>query len=117
GIVAEAHRVLRAGGTAIFMVYNRRSWMYLASRLAGVRLGHGDAPGFHLYDRDQFAGLLAAFPQSVISVERRTAAGGGSHGIIGGIFNRGLRAAGQALPDRCLGGYGWHLVAHCRKTA
>ncbi len=116
-IVAEGCRVLRVGGTAIFMVYNRRSWMSLASRLAGIRLGHGDAPGFRLYDRDQFAGLLAAFPQSVITVERLSPATGGRHGIIGRIFNRGLSALGRALPDRWLRGYGWHLVAHCRKMA
>lgn len=103
-IVAESYRVLRAGGTAIFMVYNRRSGMNLAARLGRVRLGHGDAPGFRLYDRDQFAELVAAFPQSVITVERLSPAGSVVHGIICRLFSRGLRS------------YGWHLVAHCRKT-
>ncbi|HUG04296.1 MAG TPA: methyltransferase domain-containing protein [Steroidobacteraceae bacterium] len=103
-IVAESQRVLRAGGTAIFMVYNRRSWMNLAVRLARIRLGHGDAPGFRLYGRDQFAELVAPFKQSVITVERLSPAGGAGHGIIGRLCSRGLRS------------YGWHLVAHCRKT-
>jgi SAM-dependent methyltransferase len=116
-IVAEGRRVLRPGGTAIFMVYNRRSWVHLASRLAGIRLGHGDAPGFRLYNRDQFASLLAAFPRSVITVERLMPAAGGRHGIISGLFNRGLQAVGRVLPERWLRGYGWHLVACCRKTA
>jgi SAM-dependent methyltransferase len=115
-IVAESHRVLRAGGTAIFMVYNRRSWMNLAARLAGVRLGHGDAPGFRLYDREQFAGLLTPFEQSVITVERLLPAGRVAHGIIGGIGTRALLALGRALPENWLRGQGWHLVAHCRKT-
>ena len=103
-IVAESHRVLRAGGTAVFMVYNRRSWMNLASRLAGVRPGHGDAPGFRLYDRNQFAGLLTPFKQSVITVERLSPVGSAAHGIIGRVCSRALRS------------FGWHLIAHCRKT-
>jgi SAM-dependent methyltransferase len=115
-IVAESRRVLRAGGAAIFMVYNRRSWMHLASRLAGTRPGHGDAPGFRLYDRDQFASLLTPFEQSVTTVERLSPAGSAAHGIIGGIGSRRLQALGRALPERWLRGYGWHLVAHCRKT-
>jgi SAM-dependent methyltransferase len=118
-IVAESHRVLRAGGTAIFMVYNRRSWMNLVFRRARVGLGHGDAPGFRLYDRDQFASLLTPFEQSVITIERLSPAGSAAHGIngiIGRIGNRGLLALGRALPENWLRGYGWHLIAHCRKT-
>jgi SAM-dependent methyltransferase len=102
-VVAESHRVLRAGGTAIFMVYNRRSWMNLASVLAGIRPGHGDAPGFRLYDRNQFASLLALFEQSVITGERHSPTSSAAHGIIGRLCSRGLRR------------YGWHLVAHSRK--
>jgi hypothetical protein len=98
------------------MVYNRRSWMHLASRLAGTRPGHGDAPGFRLYDRDQFAALLAGFRQNVITVERLLPAGGGGHGIIDRVCRRGMRMLERALPERCLRGSGWHLVAHCRKT-
>jgi SAM-dependent methyltransferase len=103
-IVAESYRVLRAGGTAIFMVYNRRSWMNLAARLAWIRLGHMDAPGFQLYDCDQFTNLLTPFEQCVITVERHWPTSGAAHGIIGRLCSRGLRR------------YGWHLVAHCRKT-
>jgi SAM-dependent methyltransferase len=115
-IVAESHRVLRAGGTAIFMVYNRRSWMNFAAWLAGIRPGHGDAPGFRLYDRNQFTRLLTPFKQSVITVERLSPASSAAHGIISGIGSRGLLAPGRALPERWLRRYGWHLVAHCRKT-
>lgn len=103
-IVAESHRVLRADGTAIFMVYNRRSWMNLAARLALIRPGHADAPGFRLYDRGQFADLVAPFGRYAISVERLLPAGGAGHGIIGRLCSRVLRR------------HGWHLVAHCRKT-
>ena len=104
GIVAEAHRVLRPGGTAIFMVYNRRSWMPLASRFLGLQSGHGDAPGFTLYDHDGFANLLSAFAESIITAERLPIGTGSRHGITGRIF-------------RWLRPYGWHLMARCRKNS
>lgn len=99
GIVAEAHRVLRPGGTAIFMVYNRRSWMRLVSRVARLDPGHTDAPGFRLYDRDGFAELLAPFAESVITAEKPRLATGSRHDITGRIFD-----------------IGWHLLARCRKA-
>ena len=106
-VVAEAHRVLRPGGSAIFMVYNRRSWMRLASRVAGLGPGHGDAPGFRLYDRDGFAELLAPFAESVITAEKPPLASGSRRAIAGRIFDRGLAPL--------LRPYGWHLLARCRK--
>ncbi len=44
-IVEEALRVLVPGGTAIFMVYNRVSWLHTLSKLMKVELEHEDAPG------------------------------------------------------------------------
>jgi SAM-dependent methyltransferase len=49
GIVEEALRVLRPGGSAIFMVYNRVSWLMALSRITKVGLEHQDAPGLRLY--------------------------------------------------------------------
>jgi SAM-dependent methyltransferase len=98
GIVAQAHRVLRPGGSAIFMVYNRRSWMRLASRVARLDAGHTDAPGFRLYDRDGFAELLAPFAEIVITAEKPALAFGSRPGITGRIFD-----------------IGWHLLARCGK--
>ena len=48
-IVEQAQRVLKPGGTAIFMVYNRVSWLPAMSKLTGVGLEHGDAPVLRLY--------------------------------------------------------------------
>jgi SAM-dependent methyltransferase len=69
-IVAEAQRVLRPGGQAIFMVYNRRSWMTAAAAITARREGHSDAPGFHLYTRQEFDRLLAPFRERRIVAER-----------------------------------------------
>jgi SAM-dependent methyltransferase len=43
-IVEEAHRVLKPAGTAIFMVYNRVSWLRALSTVMKVGLEHEDAP-------------------------------------------------------------------------
>ena len=97
GVIAEAHRVLRPGGQAILMVYNRRSWMQWLLRIPGrpIGQGHADAPGFQTFARQEFERLLAPFP------ERRL------------VFER--VAPLRLLPDRWLRPSGWHLLAFCRK--
>ena len=43
-LVRECRRVLKPGGTAIFQVYNRISWLNALSRVTKVDLEHVDAP-------------------------------------------------------------------------
>jgi SAM-dependent methyltransferase len=116
-IVAEAWRVLRPGGQAIFMVYNRRSWMNALAVLTGRRDGHRDAPGFHLYTRAEFERLLAPFPEQRVFAERFPAVSARHRGIAATIMNRALVPALRALPDLWWRPYGWHLLAFCRKAA
>ena len=114
-IVNEARRVLRPGGRAVLMVYNRHSWMNVLARGFGLTLGHADAPAFRMHTRKEFASLLADFQEVRITGERlpaptRTGTGRGST-----IMNR-LVAAGLCLiPERWLRATGWHLMAFCRK--
>jgi glycosyltransferase involved in cell wall biosynthesis/ubiquinone/menaquinone biosynthesis C-methylase UbiE len=104
GIVTESLRVLRPGGTAIFMVYNRHSWMNLAVKLKRVPLGHGDAPVFRLYSRREFRELLRSFATCTIAGERLPY---GSH----------FRANDAGRIAACLRPMGWHLTAVCHKGA
>ncbi|MEX2150381.1 MAG: glycosyltransferase [Steroidobacteraceae bacterium] len=97
GIVAETVRVLRPDGAAIFMVYNRRSWMNLATRLLRIPLGHGDAPQFRRYSRAEFAALLRPFATCTITGERLPC-----ESLFPG------RVAGRIAG-------GWHLIAECRR--
>ena len=61
-LIAEAHRVLRPGGRAIFMVYNRVSWLNAMSKLMKVPLEHEDAPVLaDLLDSTSSAACSAAF--------------------------------------------------------
>jgi SAM-dependent methyltransferase/GT2 family glycosyltransferase len=107
-IVAEAHRMLRPGGEAIFMVYNRRSWMNLVMRVTGRDYGHTDAPGFTLYRLADLERLLPAFPERRFQFERfpwRVRDGGG----MVATMNKALTAV--------LRPYGWHLLAFCRRAS
>ncbi len=57
-IVEEALRVLVPGGTAIFMVYNRVSWLHALSKLMKVELEHEDAPVLRLYSITEYRDLI-----------------------------------------------------------
>ena len=69
-VVAECHRVLKPGGTVIFQVYNRVSWLHLLSRVMKVPLEHEDAPVLRRYSIGEFRALVRAFPSVEIVPER-----------------------------------------------
>ena len=60
GVVSECHRVLRPGGTAMFQVYNRISWLHVLSKVMKTPLEHEDAPVLRRYSIGEFRALLAA---------------------------------------------------------
>ena len=57
-LIRECHRVLRPGGAAIFMVYNRVSWLNALSKVMKVPLEHEDAPVLRKFSIGEFAKLL-----------------------------------------------------------
>ncbi len=115
GIVTEAHRVLAPDGEAVFMVYNRRSWLSWMSRNLGVGLEHGDAPVFQLYTINDIEKLLAPFPHQRIVPERFPVASRLHHGLKAVLFNGLFVPAFRLLPRAWVRPYGWHLMAFCRK--
>jgi len=115
GIVSEARRVLRSGGEAILMVYNRHSWVALAAHL-GMPLGHADAPGFRTYSRPEFEQMLRGFDEHRIQGERLPTASSRQRGSAAWLFNRLFVPAFERLPERLRRAGGWHWMAFCRKT-
>jgi ubiquinone/menaquinone biosynthesis C-methylase UbiE len=114
-MVAEIHRVLRPGGDAVLMVYNRYSWLNLLSVLLGVRLEHEDAPVLNKYSARQFADMLEHFSEVHISFERfpvKTRLHGGLKGV---LFNTFFVPLFNVIPKPMIRRSGWHLLAKVKK--
>ena len=62
--------MLKPGGTAIFMVYNRVSWLNALSKVMKVPLEHEDAPVLKKYSIGEFRALLQLFTETRIVAER-----------------------------------------------
>lgn len=114
-LVRECHRVLKPGGTAIFMVYNRVSWLNALSKVMKVPLEHEDAPVLKKFSIAEFRGLLKPFSGVRIVPERfpvRSRLHGGWKGV---AFNTFFVGTFNALPRAWVRPLGWHLMAFCRK--
>jgi SAM-dependent methyltransferase len=115
GIVCEAQRVLRPGGTAVFMVYNRVSWLMALSKVMKVGLEHEDAPGLRMYSIGEFRALLEGFAQVSIVPERFPVKSRLHRGWKGAVYNGAFVGLFNALPRALVRRFGWHLMAICVK--
>jgi hypothetical protein len=107
--------VLRPGGQAIFMVYNRLSWLNALSKLMKVALEHEDAPVLRKFSIAEFRRLLAPFASIDIVPERFPVKSRLHKGWKGVAFNTMFVGAFNALPRGLVRPLGWHLMAFCRK--
>ena len=114
-IVEEALRVLRPGGEAIFMVYNRWSWLMALSKLMDVPLEHADAPGLTFYTIPEFQRLLAGFAGVRIVPERFPVRSRLHRGWKAALYNGLFVGAFNAVPRPIVRRFGWHLMGLCRK--
>lgn len=114
-LIAECHRVLRPGGEAIFMVYNRISWLNALSKVMKVQLEHEDAPVLKKYSIGEFKALLAPFADARIVPERFPVKSRLHKGWKGMAFNTMFVGTFNALPRAWVRPLGWHLMAFCRK--
>jgi SAM-dependent methyltransferase len=113
GLVAEARRVLRPSGEAIFMAYNRWSWVNALAVVGGMSLGHADAPVFRTYSRAEFEALLSPFRRSRIVGHRLPVASSRRRGLAGFTLNRVVAPAIRRLPSSLVHRFGWHWMAFC----
>lgn len=60
-MIDEIFRVLKPGGEAIMMVYNKYSWLNLMSKLFKTELEHEDAPVLNKYSIRQVQKMLYKF--------------------------------------------------------
>jgi len=115
-LVAECRRVLKSGGTAVFQVYNRISWLHALSKVMKVPLEHEDAPVLKRYSAGEFRALLSGF-RDIRLVEERFPVKSRLHGGWKGLlFNTFFVGTFNALPRAWVRRFGWHLLAFCRKA-
>jgi hypothetical protein len=108
--------VLRPGGEAIFMVYNRISWLNALSKLMKVPLEHEDAPVLVKFSIAEFRRLLAPFADVRIIAERFPVKSRLHKGWKGVAFNTLFVGTFNALPRALVRRLGWHLMAFARKA-
>jgi SAM-dependent methyltransferase len=114
-LVSECRRVLKPGGTAVFQVYNRISWLNALSKVMKVPLEHEDAPVLKRYSAAEFRSLLTGF-RDVRIVEERFPVKSRLHGGWKGLlFNTCFVGTFNALPRSWVRRFGWHLLAFCTK--
>jgi SAM-dependent methyltransferase len=114
-VVRECHRVLRDGGTAVFQVYNRVSWLHALSTVMKVPLEHEDAPVLRRYSLAEFQSLVGRFRSVEMVFERFPVKSRLHKGWKGALFNAGFVGTFNALPRAWVRRFGWHLLAICRK--
>lgn len=114
-MIQEIVRVLRPGGEAILMVYNRRSWLNALSKLMAVGLEHADAPVLRKYTASEFKRLLSPFAQIQIVPERFPVPTLLHRGWKATLYNQVFVAVFNRLPRAWVRPLGWHLMAFATK--
>ena len=112
-LVNECRRVLRPGGTAIFQVYNRNSWLNAMSQVTKVDLEHVDAPVLRKYSIREFRDLLKDFSRVRIVPERFPVKTRLHGGLKGTLYNTYFVGLFNAMPRSLTRRFGWHLLAFC----
>jgi ubiquinone/menaquinone biosynthesis C-methylase UbiE len=115
-MVEECHRVLKPGGRAIFMAYNRLSWLNALSKLMRVELEHEDAPVLRKYSTSELRDLLSPFARVRIVPERFPVKTRLHKGWKALLYNQVFVFAFEALPRSWVRPWGWHLMAFCEKA-
>lgn len=114
-MICEIHRVLKSGGEAILMMYNRNSWLYFLSRLFGFKLGREDAPYFRTYSITEFREMLFNFSNVKIFTVRFPVKTRLHKGVKATIFNNLFVPAFSLVPKSLVNPIGAHLIARAIK--
>lgn len=114
-MAAEIHRVLKPGGQAIMMVYNRISWLNLIRQVTKVPLEHEDAPVLKKFSIRELKKLLRPFQRYQIIPERFPVKTRLHSGWKARLFNDVFVGTFNFFPKAMVRPFGWHLMAFAWK--
>lgn len=114
-MISELRRVLKPGGEAIMMVYNRLSWLNAMAKVTKVELEHEDAPVLNKYSPAEFRDMLSSFGSVRLVPERFPVPSKLHRGWKAVLFNGIFVPAFTILPKALVRPLGWHIMAFCRK--
>ena len=114
-LVAEVRRVLRPGGSAIFMLYHRDSWLMALSKFTKVEVEHRNAPVIRMYGQKEARELLQGFKQVTIVPNRFPVATKLHRGWKAVAYNRVFVPGFNLLPRTFTSRWGWHLMVWATK--
>lgn len=114
-MIDEIYRVLKPGGEAIMMVYNKYSWLNLLSKLMKVELEHEDAPVLKKYSIGEFKTMLRKFSKIHIIPERFPVKTRLHHGMKAVLYNGVFIGLFNAVPKFLVRPLGWHIMAKALK--
>ena len=115
-MIAEIHRVLRPGGEAIMMVYNKYSWLNLMRNVTNVPLEHEDAPVLKKFSVSELKQLLHPFQDYQIIPERFPVKTKLHSGWKANLFNTVFVRLFNLMPRRWIRPFGWHLMIFATKS-
>ena len=114
-MVAEIHRVLKPGGAAIMMVYNKNSWLNLMRKVTKVPLEHEDAPVLKKFTLSELKQLLHPFQAYRVIPERFPVKTKLHSGWKAYLFNSVFVRVFNLMPKSWIKPFGWHLMAFAVK--
>lgn len=115
--ISEVRRVLKPGGEAVIMLYNRHSWLALVAWLSGTNIEHAqkDAPIIRKYTTQECRDLFREFRNLEIHVDRFPKRTLKFNNLFGKLNNYLLVPFFEILPDVMRRPFGWHIMIRANK--
>jgi ubiquinone/menaquinone biosynthesis C-methylase UbiE len=110
--VDELLRVLKPGGKAICMFFNRHSWYPILARISGKNIDHEekDPPVLKLFSLKEVKQLFFRFSSVEIIMERFPTRTIKRSGILAQVYNHGLVPFFKVLPKPLIKPWGFHII-------